>query len=124
EGANPPASSSGLDPIATVQTKLAGLGLAGHVLFPGRWLPLRDDGARRRGGNVPCLRRNGGGSVGSLGVRQWIGGAVFGPEAVKAMGQAFDQAWAEIAQNFGASPTSGSRRPFLAPNPGLGELSY
>jgi len=32
-----------------------------------------------------------------------IAGAVFGPEAVKAMGQAFDQAWAEIAGNFGAS---------------------
>ena len=31
-----------------------------------------------------------------------IGGAAFGPEAVKAMGQAFDQAWAEIAGNFGA----------------------
>jgi len=33
----------------------------------------------------------------------WIGGAVFGPEALEAMGQAFDQAWAEIADNFGAS---------------------
>ena len=32
-----------------------------------------------------------------------IGGAVFGPEALKAMGQAFDLAWAEIAVNFGAS---------------------
>jgi len=36
-------------------------------------------------------------------MKQWTGGAAFGPEAVKAMGQAFDQAWAEIAQNFGAS---------------------
>jgi hypothetical protein len=34
---------------------------------------------------------------------RWIGGAAFGPEAVKAMGQAFDQAWAEVAGNFGAS---------------------
>jgi len=34
---------------------------------------------------------------------RWIGGAVFGPEAVEAMGQAFDEAWAEIAGNFGAS---------------------
>jgi hypothetical protein len=34
---------------------------------------------------------------------QRIGGAVFGPEAVKAMGLAFDQAWAQIAGNFGAS---------------------
>jgi hypothetical protein len=36
-------------------------------------------------------------------MKQWIGGATFGPDAVKAMGEAFDQAWAEIAQNFGAS---------------------
>jgi len=35
---------------------------------------------------------------------QRIGDAVFGPEAVKAMGLAFDQAWAQIAGNFGASP--------------------
>jgi hypothetical protein len=33
----------------------------------------------------------------------WICGAVFGPEALEAMGQAFDEAWAEIAGNFGAS---------------------
>jgi len=32
------------------------------------------------------------------------GGAVFGPEALKAMGQAFDQAWTEIAGNFGDTP--------------------
>jgi hypothetical protein len=38
-----------------------------------------------------------------LGMIRWTGGAAFGPEAVKAMGQAFDQAWAEIAGNFGAS---------------------
>jgi hypothetical protein len=30
--------------------------------------------------------------------------SAFGPEAVKAMGEAFDQAWAEIAGNFGDSP--------------------
>jgi hypothetical protein len=34
EGANPPASSSGLDPIATVQTKLAGLGVGRARSFP------------------------------------------------------------------------------------------
>jgi hypothetical protein len=28
----------------------------------------------------------------------------FGPEAVQAMGQAFDQAWTEIAGNFGDNP--------------------
>ena len=32
-----------------------------------------------------------------------VAGAVFGPEALEAMGQAFDQAWAEIAGNFGGS---------------------
>jgi hypothetical protein len=34
-----------------------------------------------------------------LGMTGWIG--AFGPEAVKAMAQAFDEAWAEIAENFG-----------------------
>ena len=33
--------------------------------------------------------------------RQLIDGASFGPDAVKALGQAFDLAWAEIAGNFG-----------------------
>jgi hypothetical protein len=28
--------------------------------------------------------------------------AAFGPEAVKAMGEAFDQAWIEVAGNFGS----------------------
>jgi hypothetical protein len=32
---------------------------------------------------------------------RWIEGASFEPEAVKAMGKAFDQVWAEIAGNFG-----------------------
>jgi hypothetical protein len=36
--------------------------------------------------------------------RRLIDGAAFGPETVKAMGQAFDQAWAQIAGNFGDSP--------------------
>jgi hypothetical protein len=36
--------------------------------------------------------------------RRLIDGAAFGPETVKAMGQAFDQAWAEIAGNFGTVP--------------------
>jgi len=35
--------------------------------------------------------------------RKLIDGASFGPETVKAMGQAFDQAWAEIAGHFGDS---------------------
>ena len=33
-----------------------------------------------------------------------IDGASFGPEALKAMGEAFDEAWAEIAWNFGNIP--------------------
>ena len=33
--------------------------------------------------------------------RQLIDGASFGPEALKAIGEAFDAAWAEIAGNFG-----------------------
>jgi hypothetical protein len=32
------------------------------------------------------------------------GANVLGPEIVKAMGQAFDEAWAEIAGNFGDHP--------------------
>jgi hypothetical protein len=37
-------------------------------------------------------------------VRQLIDGASFGPEALKASGEAFDAAWAEIAGNFGNVP--------------------
>lgn len=37
--------------------------------------------------------------------RALIDGASFGPETFKAMGQAFDLAWAEIAGNFGDSLT-------------------
>jgi hypothetical protein len=33
-----------------------------------------------------------------------VAGAWFGPEALKAMGEAFDQAWADIAGTFGSSP--------------------
>ena len=36
--------------------------------------------------------------------RELIDGAAFGPEALKAIGQAFDEAWAEIAGNFGNVP--------------------
>jgi hypothetical protein len=34
--------------------------------------------------------------------RQLIDGCSFGPEALKAIGQAFDTAWQEIAGNFGS----------------------
>jgi len=37
--------------------------------------------------------------------RQLIAGAAFAPQTVKAMEQAFDQAWAEIAGNFGDTPS-------------------
>jgi hypothetical protein len=36
--------------------------------------------------------------------RELIDGAAFGPEALKAIGQAFDEAWAEIAHHFGSVP--------------------
>ena len=36
--------------------------------------------------------------------RQLIDGASFGPEALKAIGAAFDAAWAEISNNFGDDP--------------------
>ena len=36
--------------------------------------------------------------------RQLIDGASFGPEALKAIGEAFDAAWAEIAGDFGDDP--------------------
>jgi hypothetical protein len=36
--------------------------------------------------------------------RLLIDGASFGPDALKAIGQAFDEAWQEIAGNFGLDP--------------------
>ena len=36
--------------------------------------------------------------------RRLIDGASFGPETIKAVGEAFDQAWAQIAGNFGDDP--------------------
>jgi hypothetical protein len=36
--------------------------------------------------------------------RKLIDGAAFGPEAVKALGQALDEAWATIEGNFGDDP--------------------
>jgi hypothetical protein len=36
--------------------------------------------------------------------RQLIDGASYGPEALKAIGQAFDEAWLQIAGNFGHDP--------------------
>ena len=36
--------------------------------------------------------------------RQLIDGASFGPDALKAIGDAFDAAWAEISGGFGTHP--------------------
>jgi hypothetical protein len=36
--------------------------------------------------------------------QQIVNGASFGPEALKAIGQAFDKAWGEIGGNFGSDP--------------------
>jgi len=36
--------------------------------------------------------------------RRFIDGAALGPVTLKAMGEAFDQAWTEVAGNFGNSP--------------------
>jgi hypothetical protein len=36
--------------------------------------------------------------------KQMISGASYGPEALKAVGQAFDEAWLQIAGNFGDEP--------------------
>jgi hypothetical protein len=36
--------------------------------------------------------------------RQLIDGAAFGPDALKAIGEAFDAAWSEIAGNFSNDP--------------------
>lgn len=36
--------------------------------------------------------------------RRLIDGASFGPDTLKAIGEAFDAAWAEIAGNFGDNP--------------------
>src|SRR5262249_2676245 len=40
----------------------------------------------------------------TMNARQLINGAWYGPEALKAIGQAFDQAWHQIAPNFGDDP--------------------
>ena len=51
---------------------------------------------------VGCGFRCGG--VRAMKGHKLIDGAAFGPEALKSMGQAFDQAWQEIAGNFGNDP--------------------
>jgi hypothetical protein len=39
-----------------------------------------------------------------MSARQLIDGAAFGPDALRAIGQAFDAAWKEVAANFGSDP--------------------
>ena len=41
--------------------------------------------------------------------RRLIDGASFGPDTLKALGQAFDQAWTEIAVNFGDTQVENAR---------------
>ena len=42
--------------------------------------------------------------------------AAYGPQSVKAMGQAFDEAWLLIAQNFGSPEETEIARLLLAGN--------
>src|SRR6185503_21050069 len=44
------------------------------------------------------------GGSSTMRARQLIDSASFGPEALRALGQAFDEAWREIAGNFGNDP--------------------
>jgi hypothetical protein len=44
--------------------------------------------------------------------RQLISGASFGPEALKVIWQAFDEAWKQIAGNFGNDPDDIERARF------------
>src|SRR5262245_63677725 len=47
----------------------------------------------------PCA-----GWVGAMKARQLIAGAAFGPEVLKVIGKAFDDAWAEVAPSVGDRP--------------------
>ena len=51
--------------------------------------------------------------------QQLIDGASFGPEALKAIGTAFDAAWAEVVGNFGNDP---ARRGESTPS--VGQLPF
>jgi hypothetical protein len=42
--------------------------------------------------------------VAAVNAKQMISGASYGPDALKAIGQAFDEAWFQIAGNFGDDP--------------------
>jgi len=44
-----------------------------------------------------------------MNARQHIDGASYGPDVLKAIGQAFDQAWLTIAGNFGSATTEAAR---------------
>jgi hypothetical protein len=50
------------------------------------------------------MRLNLVGGVAAVKAQQMIDGAAYGPEALKAIGQAFDEAWLQIADNFGDDP--------------------
>jgi hypothetical protein len=49
--------------------------------------------------------------------RRLIDGAAYGPNALKALGQAFDEAWASIAGNFGDDPSDIERARLSWPPP-------
>ena len=45
-----------------------------------------------------------------MGSRQLIEGATYGPEALKVIGQAFDEAWLDIAGNLGMTRQTSRKR--------------
>ena len=92
------------------------VGGTGHpyVNFTGRVLAgvasivVRD---RLPDGGTHPVRTGAGSGVWELGMkaRRLIDGAAFGPDTLKAVGLAFDQAWAEIAGNFGSTQVENAR---------------
>ena len=59
---------------------------------------------KSRGDCYPAKMLDGAGSTRAMEARLLIDGASFGPDALKAVGQAFDDAWDAIAANFGLDP--------------------
>ena len=55
-----------------------------------------------------------------MNARHLIEGASFGPDALKALGQAFDEAWKEIAANFGNEPAEIESAPEARESPLVG----
>ena len=55
-------------------------------------------------GFIPGAKRSLRGHWQDMKARQLIDSAAFGPEVLRAIGQAFDEVWAEIAVTFGDDP--------------------